>query len=107
LATLGGAQVLGRDDIGSLAPGMAADFAAFGIGDVAHAGAGEDLVAALIFCAPQNVAVCVVNGRIVVKDGQLSTLDLPVHLERHNALARELAESARRLSKDAGARPSL
>jgi len=37
-----------------------------------------------------------VNGRVVVRDGQLATIDLPVHLERHNRLARELAESARR-----------
>ncbi|WP_157269477.1 8-oxoguanine deaminase [Azohydromonas aeria] len=95
IATLGGAQVLGRDDIGALAPGMSADFAAFDVRGVAHAGAGEDPVAALVFCAPASASTVVVNGRVVVSEGHLATLDLPVHLERHRALARELAQAAR------------
>jgi 8-oxoguanine deaminase len=50
IATRGGAAVLGRDDIGGLAPGMVADFAAFRLDDIAFAGAQHDPVAALVFC---------------------------------------------------------
>jgi 8-oxoguanine deaminase len=91
IATLGGAAVLDRDDIGALAPGMAADFVAFDVRGVAHAGAQHDPVAALVFCAPGNVAWSVIDGRVVVREGRLVTLDLPAHVERHNRLARVLA----------------
>jgi 8-oxoguanine deaminase len=91
LATRGGARVLGRDDIGCLAPGMAADFAAFDLSQVGFAGAHHDPVAALVFCAPAAAAWSVINGRIVVREGRLATVDLPVVLEKHNRLSLELA----------------
>lgn len=87
IATLGGAKVLNRDDIGALAPGMAADFAAFDLRQVAFAGGLHDPVAALVFCASANAAYTVVNGRVVVHEGQLATIDLPPLIERHNRLA--------------------
>ncbi len=87
LATLGGARVLGRDDIGALKPGMAADFVAYDLKGLPFAGAWHDPVAALLFCTPVNVSLSVINGRVVVRDGQLTTLDLPPLIERHNALA--------------------
>ncbi|MCZ7539118.1 MAG: 8-oxoguanine deaminase [Anaerolineae bacterium] len=87
LATLGGARVLGRDDIGALKPGMAADFVAYDLKGLPFAGAWHDPVAALLFCTSVNVSLSVINGRIVVRDGQLTTLDLPPLIERHNALA--------------------
>jgi cytosine/adenosine deaminase-related metal-dependent hydrolase len=90
LATLGGARVLGRNDIGCLAPGMAADLIAFDQRAPAFAGALHDPVAALLFCAPQTVSLSVIDGRIVVRDGVLLTQDVPVLAERHNALARIL-----------------
>jgi cytosine/adenosine deaminase-related metal-dependent hydrolase len=90
MATLGGAQVLNRDDIGVLAPGMAADFAAFDLRQIAFAGGWHDPVAALVFCASVNAAYCVVNGRIVVREGHLTTVDLPPLLAQHNQLARTL-----------------
>jgi cytosine/adenosine deaminase-related metal-dependent hydrolase len=90
LATLGGASVLGRDDIGALAPGMAADFAAFDLRGANLAGALHDPVAALVLCAPESAAWVVINGRVVVGEGRLATLDLPPVLERHNRLARQL-----------------
>lgn len=90
IATLGGARVLGRDDIGALAPGMSADFVAFDMGQVAYAGAGHDPVAALVFCTPGNVATSVINGKVVVRDGELRTVELPRVLARHRGLAREL-----------------
>jgi len=95
VATLGGAKVLNRDDIGALKPGMAADIAMFKLDGVALAGALHDPVAALVFCTPQNVSCSIINGRVVVRDGVLSTIDLPVTVERHNALAMQLAEAAR------------
>ena len=91
IATLGGARVLGRDDIGALAPGMAADFAAFDMGRLNFAGGVHDPVAALVFCASANVSHTVINGRVIVRDGQLLSLDLPVLIERHNRLARLMA----------------
>jgi 8-oxoguanine deaminase len=94
IATLGGAKVLNRDDIGALAPGMAADFVAFDLDRIGLAGALHDPVAALVFCAPGEVALSVIDGRVVVKDGRLATLDLPVLIERHNRLARELVDGS-------------
>jgi len=91
LATVGGARVLGRDDIGALAPGMAADFAAFDLRGAGLAGALHDPVAALVLCAPQRASWVVVNGRVVVEDGTIATVDMGPVLERHNRLARELA----------------
>ncbi len=91
IATLGGARVLNRDDIGALAPGMAADFVAFDLSSVGFAGALHDPVAALVFCAPASVALSVIDGRVVVREGRLATLDLGPLVERHNALAARLA----------------
>ncbi len=93
LATIGGARVLNRDDIGALSPGMAADFAAFDLRRLEFAGAAHDPVAALIFCASPAVSHSVINGRVIVRNGQLLSLDLPVLIERHNRLARQLAGS--------------
>ena len=91
IATRGGAQVLGRPDIGHLAPGMAADFALFDLRSPALAGAAvHDPLAALLMCAPQQAAYTVVNGRMLVRDGQLTSLDLGPLVERHNRLARQL-----------------
>ena len=86
---------MNRDDIGALAPGMSADIVAFDLRSHAFAGAQHDPVAALIFCAPQQVSFSMINGRVVVRDGQLQGLDLPVLVERHNALAQELVAGDR------------
>nr|WP_043201125.1 8-oxoguanine deaminase [Paraburkholderia acidipaludis] len=95
IATLGGAQVLGRDDIGALAPGMVADFIAFDLRQPQFAGALHDPVAALVFCAPSQVALSVIGGRVVVKEGVLQTVELGPVIERHNRLAAQLVQSAR------------
>jgi 8-oxoguanine deaminase len=91
MATLGGAKILNRDDIGALAPGMSADFVAFDLRQVAYAGGLHDPVSALLFCAPATVSWSIINGRVIVRDGHLETLDLMPHLERHNVLAKQLA----------------
>jgi len=91
IATLGGAAVLGRDDIGALAPGMAADLIAFDLTTIDYAGAAvHDPVAALIFCAPQKVNLAIVNGRVLVEEGKILGVDLPQLAERHNTAARNL-----------------
>ncbi len=90
LATRGGAQVLGRDDVGSLEVGKCADFFAVNLNRLDFAGALHDPLAALVFCAPVGADYTVVGGEYVVKEGQLVTLDLPAHIERHNRRARRL-----------------
>jgi cytosine/adenosine deaminase-related metal-dependent hydrolase len=92
IGTLGGARVLNRDDIGALAPDMAADFVAFDLRTIAFAGGLHDPVAALVLCAPAGVALSVINGRVVVKEGRLTTVDLPVLVETQNSLARALVQ---------------
>jgi cytosine/adenosine deaminase-related metal-dependent hydrolase len=69
---------------------MAADFVAFDVSGLLHAGALHDPVAALVFCGTAPVGTSVIDGRVVVRAGQLTTLDLPPHVERHNRLAQRL-----------------
>lgn len=95
IATLGGAKVLNRDDIGALKPGMSADIVLFDMQRLGYAGAWHDPVAALVFCTPADVAYSIINGRVVVREGQLATIDLGSVLERHNQLATQLAEATR------------
>ncbi len=94
LATLGGAQVLGRNDIGRLEVGMAADFVAFRIDDLAHAGGQLDLLASLLTCAPQQVHHSVINGKIVVENGELLSTDLTSLTEKHNAVSYRMLNRA-------------
>lgn len=92
LATRGGAEVLGRDDIGSLAPGMMADLIGIRVDTLPLAGgAVHDSLAALVFCQPQNVDFSMVNGRIRVADGRIVDLDLPALVAHHNRVAVALA----------------
>ena len=94
LATRGGAAVLGRDDIGQLAPGKAADLIALRLDRLDYAGARHDPLAALVFCAPQGVDLSVINGRVVVEDERLLTVDLPPVIEQHNRIASQLLQAA-------------
>jgi cytosine/adenosine deaminase-related metal-dependent hydrolase len=90
LATVGGARVLGRDDIGQLTPGMAADLIAFDLERLDYAGALHDPLAATVFCTPQRVDLSIINGKVVVEDGNLLTVDLGPLVERHNRIARQM-----------------
>lgn len=88
LATRGGASVLGRDDIGYLAPGMAADFIGYRLDTLALAGgAVHDPLASLVFCQPPRVDLSVINGKVRVQDQQLLNVDVPALVARHNAIA--------------------
>jgi cytosine/adenosine deaminase-related metal-dependent hydrolase len=91
LATIGGARVLGRDDVGSLEAGKCADFFSLDLGAIEYAGALHDPVAATVFCAPTRARFTVVNGRVVVEDGRLTRLDMGAVVERHNRLATAVA----------------
>ncbi len=94
IATRGGAEVLGRDDIGQLAPGKAADFIGLKLDTLSYAGgAVHDPLAATVFCHPQMVSLSIINGHIVVQGGELRTLDLPPIIERHNRIARALVQA--------------
>ena len=94
LATLGGARVLRRNDIGVLAPGKAADVIAFRIDGLAHAGAQSDPVAALLTCAPTQVWFSVINGQTLVEDGQFLPFEFGPVIEVHNRLSREMISKA-------------
>src|SRR6266567_7044948 len=91
LATRGGAAVLGRDDIGSLAPGMAADFIGYRLDTLGLAGgAPHDPLASLVFCHPPQVDLSVINGRVRIQEQRLLDVDLPAIIQRHNTIARAL-----------------
>ena len=95
LATRGGAQVLGRNDIGHLGLGMCADLALFDLRTLGFAGgAVHDPVGALLLCASAPAAYTVVNGKVVVREGQLATVELQQLVERHNKLATVLARGS-------------
>ena len=89
IATRGGADVLGRPDCGRLAVGKRADIALWDITGVDSAGSWDP--AALVLAGPTRVRDLFVEGRQVVRDGQIATLDLPRVIERQNAIARSLA----------------
>jgi 8-oxoguanine deaminase len=96
LATHGGAEVLGRDDIGRLAPDMAADFIGYRLDTLGLAGgAVHDPLAALVFCQPPMVDLSVIAGRVRVQHGELLGVDLDPLVARHNAIARALARGER------------
>jgi cytosine/adenosine deaminase-related metal-dependent hydrolase len=90
LGTIGGAKVLGRDDIGSLEKGKRADFFAINLNRLDYAGALHDPVAAVLFCAPQRADLVMVNGKMVVQEGELQTVNVGPLVERHNRIAKML-----------------
>ena len=89
LATVGGARLLGREDIGYLAPGMSADFVAVNIDRPQFAGAHADLVAALILCQTDSVDYSFIDGKMVVDRGRLKTVELETVVEKTNELAKQ------------------
>ncbi len=90
LGTLGGAKVLQRDDIGALEPGRCADFFTIRLDTVDVAGGLNDPVAAAAFCTPHKAFYTVVNGRPVVSEGRLTTVDMEPVIREHNDWSRRL-----------------
>ena len=91
VAILGGAKVLGRDDIGVLEPGYAADFIGVDLNTLSlSGGAVHDPLSSLLLCSVNKVDFSVINGKVIVEDGELKTLDLESHIAHHNELARKM-----------------
>jgi cytosine/adenosine deaminase-related metal-dependent hydrolase len=94
LATVGSAAVIGRDHIGALAPGKAADFIGLRLDRLEFAGgAVHDPAAALLLCVPQGVDLSVINGKIILLDGEILGLDLARDIAQHNEFARQMASN--------------
>jgi len=93
LATRGGAEILGRDDIGSIERGKRADVALFAVDGLEQVGAENDLVAGLLMGASQRVRYLLVEGRPVVRDGRLSTADEDDIAREGHRVARRIAET--------------
>lgn len=87
MATRAGAEVLGRNDIGSLEVGKCADFTAVSLERLEYAGAQHDPVAAVLFAAPVTVDYTYVHGKAVVSEGRLVTTDSESLVAMHNSLA--------------------
>jgi cytosine/adenosine deaminase-related metal-dependent hydrolase len=95
MATRGGARCLGRDDIGSLEPGKAADVILIDVRKLSYAGGGSDPLAALVFSPwPAPVDTVIVNGKIVVEGGELVGVDVPALVERADRLSLALLKAA-------------
>jgi cytosine/adenosine deaminase-related metal-dependent hydrolase len=90
IATRGGAAVLGRDDIGQIAPGMRADLAVWDVAGIESAGSWDP--AALVLAGPRQVRELYVEGRVVVRDGRLATVDAGRVAAEARASVRYLAE---------------
>ncbi|MEM1273250.1 MAG: 8-oxoguanine deaminase [Pseudomonadota bacterium] len=88
IATRGGATVLGRHDCGQIAIGKCADLAIWDMRDVSAAGSWD--WAALLLAGPMRVRDLIVNGRLIIEGGHITTIDLPRVLERQRALAMDL-----------------
>ena len=96
VATAGGAACLGRDDVGSLEPGKRADVALFPVDDLSHVGGVVDPVAALVMCGAVRPRHLLVDGRAVVRDGQLVTADERDIAAEGRRVAGRIAERADR-----------
>jgi len=97
MATRGGARCLGRDDLGRLEPGQAADVILIDTRRLSYAGAGSDILAALVFSPwPEPVDTAIVNGRVRVEGGRLLDVDVPALIERGEAASQRLLARAAR-----------
>ncbi|MQQ07707.1 8-oxoguanine deaminase [Epibacterium sp. SM1979] len=92
LATRGGADVLGRPECGRIMPGKRADLAIWDTRTASGSGSWDP--AALVLAGAATVKHLFVEGRQIVADGQVTTLDLPDLITRHSARAAELASAS-------------
>jgi cytosine/adenosine deaminase-related metal-dependent hydrolase len=90
LATVGGARILGRDDIGRIAPGLVADLIALDLNRIEFAGGLHDPVAAIVLCGPSSVDQSWVGGRPLVQDRRVFGVELGSLVDEHNRLSRTL-----------------
>ena len=97
MATRGGAEVLGRDDIGILEKGKAADIVLFDLNDIAYAGCHDPLVGVVTCGNTSLVKLTMVNGKIVVRDGKLITINGEEVSKEAHKLASEIVTTERKL----------
>lgn len=92
IATRGGAEVLGRGaELGQIRPGFRADLAIWDMSGVETAGSWDP--AALLLAGPRRVRDLIVEGRVVIQDGHMVSVDIAPHIAHQRDLARGLAES--------------
>ncbi|MFA9464953.1 MAG: 8-oxoguanine deaminase [Velocimicrobium sp.] len=96
IATRGGAQVLGRADTGYLDVDMAADLILFDLNDIAYAGCHDPLVSLVCLGNHSYTKMTIVNGKIVAKDGKLTTISSDEMAKRAHACAVNLVTQARK-----------
>ncbi len=89
MATLGGARCLGREELGRLQVGQAADIALFDLGELNYSGAGDPL-GALVLCGPTSVETLIVGGQVIVSEHRLQTIDLEKIKRRHREKAKKI-----------------
>jgi cytosine/adenosine deaminase-related metal-dependent hydrolase len=97
MATVGGAEILGRPEVGRIAPGMAADLALFNLERIEFAGAMADPAAAPVFCGSgPRAEFTIVAGKIVVEKGHLVGMDEARLFHRANEIAERMLAAAER-----------
>lgn len=104
MATRHGATILGRDDIGRLAPGCAADLVLVDLGQIGYAGGLHDPLATVVTAGDTTVVdTTIVNGRVVVAAGRLvDASERRIVDEANRASAAMVARAARRTGLDFG-----
>jgi len=90
LATRGGAEVLGRDDIGSIEVGKSADIIAINLNQMQYSGATHDPLAAIVFCHPMKVDFSMINGKVLIENGVFCNLDLQPLITEHQILSKNM-----------------
>ena len=88
-ATLGGAELVRRPELGRIAVGAAADLALFSLDEPRFSGS-EDPLAALLLCGAHQAEHVMVNGRWRIRNGALEGIDLAALMRRHRSLAAQL-----------------
>ncbi|MHC1770635.1 MAG: 8-oxoguanine deaminase [Flexilinea sp.] len=92
ISTIGGAKLLRRTDIGSIEIGKAADVIGIKTGGLSFSGGLHDPIAALVMCSSGEVNLSIVNGKILVNDGKLLSIDLPALIQKQNELGKKLVQ---------------
>jgi 8-oxoguanine deaminase len=98
-ATRGGARCLGREDIGSLEPGKAADLILIDTRRLSYAGASSDVLASLLFTPwPEPVDTVMVNGEVLVEGGRIRELDVRALVDKADVISEGLLRTASRVT---------
>lgn len=94
MATVGGAAILGQPEIGRIRPGAAADLAMFRLDRIDYAGAMTDPASAILFCGSgPRTEMTMVNGRILVRSGQLVDTDEEDLFHRANRITEQMLKN--------------